>query len=135
MINIVSQDAYFEQVIPTNTSKALFCADASYLLIGGLGGIGRATALWMVDRGARNLIFANRSGMSKQEAKDTVAAIEQRGARAHVQKCDVSESAHVRQLVEECSTHMPPIRGVIQGAMVLRVSLLFLLELHDTDVR
>jgi NADPH:quinone reductase-like Zn-dependent oxidoreductase len=113
------------QMIPTKMIKPLFRPDASYLLIGGLGGIGRASALWMIDRGAKHLIFANRSGMSKQEAKDTVAAIEQRGAKAHVQSCDVSESTHVRKLVEECGRHMPPIKGVIQGAMVLRVSRCF----------
>lgn len=79
----------------------------------------------MVERGAKNLIFANRSGMTKQEAKDTVHALKAMGAQVHVQKCDVSDADHVRQLVEECANQMPPIRGVIQGAMVLRVGVPF----------
>ncbi|XP_014553689.1 hypothetical protein COCVIDRAFT_29158 [Bipolaris victoriae FI3] len=119
------------KVLPTTTEDQLFRADASYLLVGGLGGIGRATASWMVERGAKNLIFANRSGMTKQEAKDTVHALKAMGAQVHVQKCDVSDADHVRQLVEECANQMPPIRGVIQGAMVLRDMLLEKLTLED----
>ncbi|EUC45778.1 hypothetical protein COCMIDRAFT_5016 [Bipolaris oryzae ATCC 44560] len=119
------------KVLPTTTEDQLFHADASYLLVGGLGGIGRATASWMVEHGAKNLIFANRSGMSKQEAKDTVHALKSMGARVHVQKCDVSNTDSVRKLVDECANQMPPIRGVIQGAMVLRDMLLEKLTLDD----
>ncbi|KAJ5021191.1 hypothetical protein J3E71DRAFT_186571 [Bipolaris maydis] len=118
-------------VLPTTSKDQLFRADASYLLVGGLGGIGRATASWMVEHGAKNLIFANRSGMSKQEARATVHALKSMGARVHVQKCDVSDAEHVRQLVEECGSQMPPIRGVIQGAMVLRDMLLEKLTVDD----
>jgi len=32
-------------------------SDASYLLVGDLGGIGRAVASWMVEKGARHLVF------------------------------------------------------------------------------
>ena len=36
-------------------------ADASYLLTGGLGGVGCALARWMVEQGARHLIIASRN--------------------------------------------------------------------------
>jgi D-arabinose 1-dehydrogenase-like Zn-dependent alcohol dehydrogenase len=38
-----------------------FRSDRSYLLIGGLGGLGRSVATWMVENGACNLIFLSRS--------------------------------------------------------------------------
>ncbi|EHK97750.1 putative Phthiocerol synthesis polyketide synthase type I PpsC [Glarea lozoyensis 74030] len=42
--------------------------DAGYLLVGGLGGLGRAVSTWMVERGARHLIFLSRSaGKSDQD--------------------------------------------------------------------
>lgn len=110
------------QALPKDTSKNLLHPDASYLLVGGLGGIGRATALWMVDHGAKNLIFANRRGLASQEAKDTVKDLEAKGATAAVYSCDVSKSEAVAGLVAESGKKMPPIRGVIQAAMVLRVS-------------
>lgn len=31
--------------------------EACYLLVGGLGGLGKAVATWMVENGARHLIF------------------------------------------------------------------------------
>jgi NADPH:quinone reductase-like Zn-dependent oxidoreductase len=97
--------------------------DASYLLIGGLGGIGRATALYMIEHGARNLIFASRSGAASEKAKDCVAQLEARCAHVTVFACDVSESADVDRMLKECARTVPPIRGLIHAAMVPTVSL------------
>lgn len=38
--------------------------DVSYLSIEGLGGLGRAMALWMVEKGVRHLSFISRSARS-----------------------------------------------------------------------
>lgn len=91
------------------------------MLVGGLGGIGRATALWMVERGARNLIFANRSGMSSEAARETVQALKQRGVNVIVRTCDISDSHQVQKMIEYLAQVAPPIRGVVQAAMVLKV--------------
>ena len=78
----------------------------------------------MIRNGAKNLIFANRSGVAKQEALDTVATLREKGAKVDVHSCDVSSAASLNQLLTKSSTTMPPIRGVIQGAMVLKVSVI-----------
>ncbi|KAJ5245106.1 hypothetical protein N7489_005202 [Penicillium chrysogenum] len=52
-------------------TQPLFQANASYMLVGGLGGIGREVALWMAENGAKSLIFVNRSGLSKYESQMT----------------------------------------------------------------
>lgn len=93
------------------------------MLVGGLGGIGRVTALWMADRGARTLIFVNRSGLSKESSKDTVRVLEERGVRVIVYACDVSDFGQTQTMVSELAQQAPPIRGVIQAAMVLKVRL------------
>ncbi|KAL9122898.1 MAG: hypothetical protein Q9187_000549 [Circinaria calcarea] len=111
------------QAIPQDISYKLLQADASYLLVGGLGGIGRAVAGWMMRHGAKNLIFASRSGLVKQAAKDVVAQLEAEGARVAVFSCDISKGEELDHLIAESSKTMPAIRGVIQGAMVLRDSL------------
>ena len=36
-------------------------SDRSYLLVGGLGGLGKAVSTWMVDRGAKGFIYLERS--------------------------------------------------------------------------
>ena len=110
------------KAIPQDKSSELLQPNASYLLVGGLGGIGRAASMWMLDHGARNIMFANRSGQTKQEAKEIIQALEARGAKVAVYSCDVSNMSQVSDMVAKAREEMPPIRGVIQAAMVLRVS-------------
>ena len=81
----------------------------------------------MIEHGARNLIFANRSGLARQDAKDAVEMLQAKGARVVVYPCDVCESAQLDNLIAQSSKDMPPIRGVVQSAMVLRVGYTF----HD----
>ena len=79
-------------------------------------------ALWMLDHGAKSLIFASRSGLAKEEARALVGILQERGANVAVHKCDISNAAQLASLID-ASSNMPPNRGVIQGAMVLQVSL------------
>ena len=47
--------------LPTEaTSDIILCSDSSYLLTGGLGGLGRVISIWMVERGAKHLILLSR---------------------------------------------------------------------------
>ena len=110
------------KVLPSkNRHEKLLRADASYLLIGGLGGIGRATAFWMIKHGARNLIFASPSGLEKEKAKEGVALLKEQGAKVAVYNCDVSKIEDVDRVLERCKSEMPPIRGMIHAAMVSKV--------------
>jgi NAD(P)-dependent dehydrogenase (short-subunit alcohol dehydrogenase family) len=110
--------------MPQQASRTLLRTDASYLLVGGLGGLGRAIALWMVHHGARAIIFASPSGAAKPEANDTVRALEEQGTLVSVFNCDVSDVKRLDTVIHQASQSMPPIRGVIQMAMVMRVSTL-----------
>ena len=49
--------------------------------------------------------------------------LQQAGVRLRAYACDVSDLEQLDQTLGLCSKEMPPIRGVIQSAMVLRVSL------------
>ena len=109
------------RVAPSAINPLFLREDASYLLIGGLGGIGRATASWMLRHGARNFIFASPSGSEKQKAKETVALLKEQGAQVSVFKCDISNIEDLDQLLEHSKPDMPPIRGVIHGALVSKV--------------
>ena len=44
-----------------------FPRDATYVLVGGLGGLGKAIAGWMASYGAENLTFLSRSADQSQE--------------------------------------------------------------------
>lgn len=62
----------------------------------------------------------SRSGASCQAATDMIARLQARGVIIVAPKCDVSDEASLSSLLEECSKTMPPIKGCINGAMVLQ---------------
>jgi epothilone polyketide synthase D len=90
--------------------------DASYLITGGLGGFGLATAQWLADHGARYVALAGRSGAKTDEARQGVAALEQRGVVVKVIKADVSLKEDVARMLEEVRQSLPPLRGVFHAA-------------------
>lgn len=109
-------------VIPRGVKPIEFDPNFSYLLSGGLGGLGRSIAEWMVDHGARHLIFLSRSGAAKPEAQKTLAQLIKAGAHAVAYSCDVTNSNQVKVTIAKAQQEFPPIRGAIQGAMALHDS-------------
>ncbi|KAG8416838.1 putative secondary metabolism biosynthetic enzyme [Metarhizium acridum] len=106
----------------TRKSKWRFSNQATYLLVGGLGGIGRSIMAWMVEKGARYFIAPSRSGVKSHAATDFVAQMDQKGVRVMTSRCDASSSKQLADLLLACSD-MPPIKGCINAAMALHDSL------------
>ncbi|KAI0197537.1 polyketide synthase PksD [Astrocystis sublimbata] len=100
-----------------------FEEDASYLVAGGLGGIGRSILRWMATRNAKYLIVPSRSGGSGSEkAQQLVAELRLKGVTIITPQCDVSSESSLSDLLAQCSQTMPPIRGCINAAMALQDS-------------
>src|SRR5436190_13027985 len=106
--------------MPKIPKSITFPSEASYLLAGGLGGLGRSVSHWMVSHGARNLIYVSRSGASSPEASKFVDSLKAAGVRAGVLSCDISDDQKLSECLGSALKTMPPLRGVIQGAMVLK---------------
>ena len=106
-------------VLPARPSLRL-CSDATYLLVGCLGGLGRSLTSWMMKKGARNFVFLSRSGADSKQASILVEELEAAGAQVQVMKGDATVRADVDRAVKSVPADRP-IRGVIQAAMVLRV--------------
>ncbi|KAI0186121.1 lovastatin nonaketide synthase, partial [Xylaria flabelliformis] len=100
-----------------------FHKDATYIIGGGLGGIGRSIARWMVTRGARNLILPSRSGVSTDTSKLFVNELEQQGVFVATPKVDLADHRELESAVKGLNEVMPRIRGCIQCATVLRDNL------------
>ncbi|KAI0437216.1 putative polyketide synthase [Xylaria telfairii] len=94
--------------------------DGVYLLVGGLGGLGRSVAYKLVELGARKLCFLSRSGAQSATAQDLVRKLEQQHVKVAVYQCDVSDERSVVSVVNDCTQKLGRIRGVFQCAMVLR---------------
>jgi NAD(P)-dependent dehydrogenase (short-subunit alcohol dehydrogenase family)/SAM-dependent methyltransferase len=100
-----------------------FSSNASYLITGGLGGLGLLVAGWMVERGARRLILTGRSRPGP-EALCRLKELEQAGARVTVTQTDVSDADQVDKLLKEIGQALPPLRGIFHAAGVLDDSIL-----------
>ncbi|KAI1743139.1 ketoacyl-synt-domain-containing protein [Xylaria scruposa] len=95
-----------------------FKPDATYLLVGGLGGIGRKIALWMTEREARRLAFVSRSGTDHPEAAQLVKLLRNRGVDVSVLRADVTCRQELAIAISQLSPAYP-IRGVMNAAGVL----------------
>ncbi|OAA60531.1 reducing polyketide synthase [Niveomyces insectorum RCEF 264] len=94
--------------------------DATYLFVGGLGGLGRSLAKEFVASGARHIAFLSRSGDSTPAARAVVDALAAAGAQVQVYRGDVADEASLVAAMARCAQDLPPVKGVIQMAMVLR---------------
>ena len=92
--------------------------DRTYVFVGGLGGLGQAIARFLVEKGARHLIFFSRSaGAAAEKYSDYVKELEYQGCNVQAISGDVSAMDDVRRMIA-VATH--PIAGVLHAAMVLQ---------------
>ncbi|EXK26726.1 hypothetical protein FOMG_16673 [Fusarium oxysporum f. sp. melonis 26406] len=102
-----------------------FDPSASYLLVGGFGGLGRALAVWLAERGAKSLVFLTRSGV----AGNTVSTeLEFMGCTVTAVKGSVNEIGDVKEAIGKAPSQ---IRGVFHLAMVQRDSPLLDMKWED----
>lgn len=76
-------------------ASATIRSDATYLVTGGTGALGRRVAQWLESRGARHVVLAGRS------------------------TADLSREDEIVALLDRIAREMPPLRGIIHAAGVL----------------
>ncbi len=95
-----------------------FREDGTYLITGGLGGMGLLVAHWMVERGARHLALVGRSG-AEDAVQIQLKGLEQAGAKVVVYRADVSEVGSITQVLSEIEQSLPPLQGIIHSVGLL----------------
>ncbi len=93
-------------------------ADATYLITGGLRGLGLLTAEWLVERGCRHLALLGRSAPTEATLA-VIRKLEQSGSRVLLLQGDVANPADVARCLEQICQTLPPLRGIIHSAGVL----------------
>jgi NAD(P)-dependent dehydrogenase (short-subunit alcohol dehydrogenase family) len=89
--------------------------DATYLLTGGLGGLGLEVAGWLAGRGARALALVSRRAPSP-EAEVILQRLRDQGAKVTIIQADVSRPSEVARALGEVRETMPPLSGVFHAA-------------------
>jgi 1-acyl-sn-glycerol-3-phosphate acyltransferase len=101
-------------------------ADATYLISGGLGGVGLLTARMLVEHGARNLVLMGRT--LRVEADLTLRELRAAGARIEMLAADVANPMDVARALKFIRAELPPLRGIVHAAMVLEDTSLALID-------
>jgi NADPH:quinone reductase-like Zn-dependent oxidoreductase len=117
---ISSGDEDVQVPIRPAVRKLTLRPDASYLIVGGLKGLCGNLAIHMAKHGARKIIVCSRSGISDEASQKTMRNCLAYGCEIVESKGDAADEEFVRSAFQQAS---PPVAGVIQGAMILRVSL------------
>ncbi len=92
--------------------------DRTYLVTGGLGGIGCAVADWLADQGARAIVLNGRRDPD-DAALETIRSLRERGVPVQVELADVVDGDAVKQMLMRVNRDMPPLAGVIHSVGVL----------------
>jgi acyl transferase domain-containing protein/acyl-CoA synthetase (AMP-forming)/AMP-acid ligase II/NADP-dependent 3-hydroxy acid dehydrogenase YdfG/NADPH:quinone reductase-like Zn-dependent oxidoreductase/acyl carrier protein len=100
--------------LPSNTYRD----DATYLITGGLGGLGLAMAKRMVRDGARHLVLVGRRPPSLS-ALDIIEEINTGNAHCEAMSVDIADMNAVNGMFEAIQVRMPPLAGVIHAAGIL----------------
>ncbi|RGP76705.1 polyketide synthase [Fusarium longipes] len=118
------------QLVKTRPKTSGFDPRKTYIITGGLGGLGRAIAVWMASYGARNLVLATSSVRKASQSSDLLQQLSSYGCNARVEVCDVGNSSAVERLVSSIVT---PVGGVIHSALRLSDRFFKDITLEDFD--
>jgi SAM-dependent methyltransferase/acyl carrier protein/NADP-dependent 3-hydroxy acid dehydrogenase YdfG len=115
---------------PLTPQPGRFRGDGTYLITGGLGGLGLKVASWLAQQGARHLVLTGRRGLPQRgkwatlsEASEAfhqvaaIEAIEALGATVSVEAADVSDMARMSALLAHIDQSARPLRGIVHAAL------------------
>ncbi|MYG18655.1 MAG: KR domain-containing protein, partial [Gemmatimonadales bacterium] len=88
--------------------------DRSYLVTGGLGGIGIAVADWLAERGAGAIVLNGRRNPDP-EAEEAIQALRQRGATVEVELAAMHDQGAIGGMLVRIERVRPPLGGVLHS--------------------
>jgi acyl transferase domain-containing protein len=92
--------------------------DGSYLVTGGLSGLGPLVARWLAERGAGRVVLIGRRGVTAEVAP-MLDVLRAQGTAVVAEAVDVADEAALRALLARIRSDGPPLRGVVHSAGVL----------------
>jgi NADPH:quinone reductase-like Zn-dependent oxidoreductase/acyl carrier protein len=90
----------------------------SWLVSGGLAGLGQEVVRWLVDQGVPHLVLLGRRGLDTPGVAEFLSDLKQRGVQVQVHACDVADACALAQVLAHVRATLPPLRGVVHGAAV-----------------
>jgi len=91
----------------------LIDSNMTYLVTGAFGGVGLRVVLWLVSRGAKNILLTTSGSVEKQYQQPIVRSLMEKNINVMIKTCDITNKTDVKQLFEQCQ---PRIAGVFHLA-------------------
>lgn len=125
---IISTQDPSAKVAPAVTTGAISLrSDGTYLLTGGLGGLGLSIAKSFAHEGAGHLVLMGRSEPSAA-AQTIIAELEATGVQVMVAQADVTDANAVNEVLTQVKESMPPLRGIVHAAGIVDDGVLLQLD-------
>ncbi|KAH7168199.1 hypothetical protein DER46DRAFT_679392 [Fusarium sp. MPI-SDFR-AT-0072] len=104
---------------------------SSYLLVGGLGGLGRSISTSMVQRGARHLIYLSRSAGTHQKHLELAQELASLGCRVDFIQGSITSLDGVTTAETRANGHL---KGVLQMSMAVNPKVKGTWNLHNASL-
>ena len=93
--------------------------NATYLVSGGVEGLGFQTARHLCVNGCKHIILLSRSGAESEARQTNVAELTSMGVDVKIVSVDVGDSKLLKPMLLETLKEMPPLKGIVHSAVVL----------------
>ena len=114
----MAQARHSGKIVIAPPARASIREDATYLITGGLGGLGLTVAKALADDGARHLVLMGRRAPNAT-AVAAIAALTQRGVDVIVAAADIASPTELKAVLSRIAASEFPLRGVIHSAGVI----------------
>ncbi|MCA0456387.1 MAG: type I polyketide synthase [Chloroflexi bacterium] len=111
----MAQAKHTGKVVITQEDPVTIHENATYLITGGLGGIGLKVAQRFADAGAKHLVLMGRR-VPSHETQELLETLRQKGIEIVIAQGDVSQMDDLARMFDDIQHHMPPLRGIIHSA-------------------
>jgi 3-oxoacyl-(acyl-carrier-protein) synthase len=111
-----------EKYEPLHNKALSISKEGSYLITGGLGGLGLACAEWLIEKGAKNLILSGRS-KPKEEVQKKIDAYQKQGINITVALGDISKKADVDSLFTTMLKGIIHAAGIADSELIINQSI------------
>ncbi len=105
-------------VVAQRTSTLKVRREGTYLITGGLSGLGLLTARSLASQGAGRLVLLGRRGVTP-EAVAVLADLRASGTEIIAESLDVASEEGLRAVLDRVRVSGPPLRGIVHSAGVL----------------
>ncbi|MBF0411467.1 MAG: SDR family NAD(P)-dependent oxidoreductase [Desulfamplus sp.] len=93
-------------------------SENTYLITGGLGGLGLAVARWLTEKNAGCIVLVGRKEPSK-EVMQEIEDLHKNGINIEIRYADMTDSEQVESMLSDVIYKLPPLKGIIHAAGLL----------------